>query len=107
MADSSRQHRHQQGDAVERGRDRSKVILPHPAGGEGYERHPEQQVDVSPQHPAIDMANQVKEMMVGVPIDRYVDETQHIAEKNRYYRAQGTEAGILWHLHLQYHDSDD
>jgi len=27
--------------------------------------------------------------MVVVPIDRYVDEAQDIAEKNRYYRTQG------------------
>src|SRR6516164_11140574 len=97
------ERRHQQADAVERGRDRSKVILPHPAGGKWHERHPEQQVDVGPQHPAADMADQMKEMVVVIPVDGDVDEAQHIAEKNRYYRSEGAEGGILRHLHLQYH----
>src|SRR3974390_3048979 len=101
------QGRHQQGDSVERGRDRSKVILPHPAGGDGYERHPKQQVDIGPQHPTAHMADQMKEMVVVVPIDGYVDKAQYIAEKNWYYRSQGAEAGLLRHLHLQYHDGDD
>jgi hypothetical protein len=58
------------------------VILAHPAGGEGYERHPKQQVDIGPQHPAAHMADQMKEMVVVVPIDGYVDKAQYIAEKN-------------------------
>src|SRR6516165_12499216 len=49
----------------------------------------------------------MKEMMVVVPVDGDVDEAQHIAEKNRYYRCEGAEAGVLRHLHLQYHDRDD
>jgi hypothetical protein len=53
------------------------------------------------------MADQMKEMMVVVPIGGYVDKAQYIAEKNWYYRSQGAEAGLLRHLHLQYHDGDD
>jgi hypothetical protein len=83
------------------------MILPHPGGGERNERQPEQEVDVGPQHHAVDMADQMKEMMVVVPVDGYVDKAQHIAEKNRDHRCQGAEAGILRYLHLQYHDRND
>ena len=48
--------RHQQHDAVDRGRQRREVVLAHPAGDERHQRQPEQQVQVRPQDRAVDRA---------------------------------------------------
>ena len=77
------ERRHQQRDAVERGRNRREIVLAHPGRRKRDQRQPEQQMKIGPQHQPVDMPHQMKEVVVVVPVDRDVDEAQNIAEKYR------------------------
>jgi hypothetical protein len=46
-------------------------------------------------------------MMVVVPVNAYVDEAQHIAQKYRDQRLKDVEALAMRHLQLQNHDGND
>lgn len=83
------------------------MILSHATGRKWNQRQPEQQVQIGPQQRAIDVRDQVKEVMVVIPVDRDVDEAQHIAEKHRRQRQERIRARILRHLQLQHHDRNN
>ena len=53
------------------------------------------------------MFDGLDKMMMIVPIDAEVDETQHLAEKNRNQRAQGRRVRAERRPQLQHHDGDD
>src|SRR6267142_6259099 len=52
------------------------MVLTHPAGHEGNERQPEQQVQVGPQDPAAHPMRRVEQVMVIAPVDPDVDEAR-------------------------------
>ena len=84
------------------------MVLAHPAGGEGKQRQPEQQVQVGPQDGARHPSARMQQVVVVVPVDADVDEAQHIAEEApAAAAASGCEVSAMRHLQLQHHDGDD
>lgn len=83
------------------------MILADPAGGEGKQGEPEEQVQVGPQDAAGHPVDGVQHVVVVVPVDADVHETEEIAEEYRQHRHKGGEFGAVGHLHLQNHDGDD
>src|SRR5258708_4964135 len=83
------------------------MVLPHPGGNERGQREPKQQMQIRPQDAARNMLRRLQEVMMVVPVDADVDETQDIAEENRKEWLQGRKTGSLWRLHFQHHDGDD
>ena len=83
------------------------MVFAHPAGDEGKQRQPEQQVQVRPQDASADSPHRVKQVMVVVPVNPDIDETQHVAQKDRQQRLQGREVFAVRHFHLQHHDGND
>src|ERR1700736_3238488 len=81
--------------------------LPHPGGNERGQREPKQQMQIRPQDAARNILRRLEEVMMVVPVDADVNETQDIAEENRKEWLQGRKTGSLWRLHFQHHDSDD
>ena len=75
--------RHKQHHAVECDRQRSEMVLAHPAGDKGHHRQPKQQMHVRPQHRAIHAMDGVQQVVVIVPVDGDVDEAEHVAEEDR------------------------
>src|SRR5205807_5998588 len=67
--------RHQQYEAVNRGRDRSHVTFTDPRRSEWEERQPEQEMKVGPENPAADLLSHLEQMMMIVPIDADVNKT--------------------------------
>ena len=80
---------------VERGRE---LILAHPLGDERHQRQPEQQMQVGPQHAALDVLDHLPEMMMVVPIDADVDEAQHVAQEDRRERRERRPIRAVRHL---------
>src|ERR1700675_2987817 len=83
------------------------MVLPHPGGNERGQREPKQQMQIRPQDASRNMLRRLQEVMMVVPVDADVNETQDIAEENRKEWLQSRKAGSLWRLHFQHHDSDD
>ena len=83
------------------------VVFAHPAGDDGNERQPEQQVQVGPENPPVHVAHRLKEMMVIVPVDAEEDEAQDIAQERRHQHPQRRKLDSVWRLQLQDHDRDD
>ncbi len=80
------------------------MILAHPARRKRYQRQPEQQQHIRPQHLAADRACRLKHMVMVVPIDAQIDKTQNIRQKHRHQRPQSLDIGPMRHLQLQHHD---
>src|ERR1700756_1673196 len=57
------------------------MVLPHPSGGERKQRQPEQQVQVGPHHCPRHRRSRVQHVMMIVPVDAHINETQDIAEE--------------------------
>ena len=49
----------------------------------------------------------MEHVMVIVPVDANINETQDISEKNGQHRPQRLHGAALRHSHLQHHDGDD
>src|ERR1035437_5150198 len=64
-------------------------------------------MQVRPQDWPSDRENCMQHVVMVVPVDANIDETQHITEKNRNQRCQCIEVLAMWHLQLQNHDRDD
>src|SRR5262249_38818587 len=67
----------------------------------------EQQVAVGPQNEAVDARNGVQHVMMVVPVDREIDEAEHVAEEMRSRAYQRRPVGAMRQLQLQHHDGDD
>jgi len=82
------------------------MVLPHPGGDERGQREPNNKCRFATgchrNHASLPAG-----VMMVVPVDPDVDETQDIAEENRKEWLQGRKTGSLWRLHLQHHDGDD
>src|SRR5579884_1385942 len=96
--------RQEQHGAVQDRRDRFQVMLAEPARRKGYERQPKQEVQVGPQHDAVDPFDEMQKVVVIVPVYRDVDEAEDVAQKARQLLPQCVEAGIVRRLQLQHHD---
>jgi len=62
---------------------------------------------VRPEDAAGDPVAGVKHMVVIVPVDADVHETQHVAQEHRQQRQQRIDRLTVRDLHLQHHDGDD
>ncbi len=102
-----RDRRHKQHRSIERRRRGGVVVFVHPGGRERNERQPEQQVQVCPQDPTRHAARRVQQVMMVVPVDADVDETQHVAEKHGIRGRSASRVGSCGRLQLQHHDRDD
>jgi hypothetical protein len=106
LEDGVRHCGQQQDRAVGRGGEGRHVVLPHPAGDEGDEGQPEQEVEVRPQDLAVDPVAGVEHVMVVVPVDAQEEEAQHVAQEDREQRPEREEVRAVRHLQLQDHDRD-
>jgi hypothetical protein len=59
------------------------VFLPHPPGGERKQREPEQQVQISPEHPTSHRGAGMQQLMVVVPVDPDINAAQDVTEEYR------------------------
>ena len=64
-------------------------------------------MQVGPHDRAVYLLGGVEEMMVVVPKDANIDETQDITQEDRQERGQRRQVGALRHLQIQHHDRDD
>ena len=53
------------------------------------------QMKISPHDPAADLAADVEEMMMVVPINPEVNEAEQISEKDREQRSQRVDIGVM------------
>src|SRR5215472_4872253 len=83
------------------------MVLPHPPCGERKQREPEQQVEISPEDWTCHRGAGLQQVMVVVPVNAHVKETQDVAEKHWQQRPQRFQAVTMRYLHLQNHDRDD
>ena len=98
---------HQQDDTVDGDRPGGEAVVAHPVRPEREQRQPEQQVQVGPQDPAVDVAGRVQQVVVVVPVDAQVHEAQHVAQEERRERTQRIEVGPVRDPQLEHHDRDD
>ena len=64
-------------------------------------------MQIRPQHAAIDVFDDLKEMMVVAPINSHEDEAEDVAEENRSDRAEHCQTVPQRHAQLEHHDRDD
>src|SRR6266849_2268521 len=83
------------------------MVFPHPPSGERKQREPEQQVQIGPEYCASHRGTGMQHVMVVVPVDANIDETEDITEKHREQSSQIYQAAGMRDLHLQHHDRDN
>jgi hypothetical protein len=71
-----------QDNTVNGDRHRREMVFTHEGRGHGHQRQPEQQMQIGPQHAAIDPLHGVEHVVQIVPVDADIDEGQHVAEKS-------------------------
>ena len=98
---------HEEDEAVDGGGYLPKMVLADPGGGEREKREPEKQVKVCPEDAASNAFGGLKEMVMVVPVNADVDETQDVAEEDGQDRFQFGEVGPVRDFQFQHHDSDD
>ncbi len=98
---------HEEDEAVDGGGYRSEMVLADPRRGEREKREPEKQVEVRPEDAARDFFGGVEQVMMVVPIDADVDETEDVAEEDGQERFQDGEVGRVRDFQSQHHDGDD
>src|SRR5262245_4075551 len=64
-------------------------------------------MQVAPQNATGHVPAGVEQMMVVVPVDADVHETQHVTEKDREQRAERVELAPMRRPHFEHHDGDD
>src|SRR4051794_24750572 len=64
-------------------------------------------MQIGPKNPAINVLHYMEHMVVVVPVDCDIDETEDVAEKHWNKRHESRQVRIVWHLHFQHHDGDD
>jgi hypothetical protein len=55
------------------------VVFAHPAGGEGDEGKPEEEMEIGPEDAGGDGADGMEQVVVVVPVDADVDEAEDVA----------------------------
>ena len=71
----------QQDATVDRNRKRREMVLPHPSRYKRGKREPKEKVEVCPKNLAGDVVRSLKQMMMIVPVDTHVEETENVTEK--------------------------
>lgn len=75
--------RHEENGSIKGHGGRRELVFAHPARGERDQTQPEQQVQVGPKDTSVHVLGGVKEVMVIVPIDPYVNEAEQVTEEHR------------------------
>src|ERR1700694_5735225 len=83
------------------------MVFAHPGGDERHHRQPKQQMQIGPQHRAIDPLDDLPEVVVVVPVDADKHKTQQVAEKLRPQRPECRYGRLVRHPEFQDHDGDD
>ena len=99
--------RQQQHKAVNGSRDCCELIFTHPCRSEWQERQPEKEMKIGPENPAADLLSRLEQVMVIVPIDADVNETQDVAQQYRQDRFQRRKFNRMRYLQFQHHNCDD
>src|ERR1700682_2923980 len=105
--DEVRQPSHEHDEAVKRDGNGKKVVFTHPIGHKRYERKPEKKMEIGPKDAAVDFLNGMEHVMVIVPVNSNIDETQDIVEKYGNDGAKGGQVRSMRRLQLEDHDGDD
>ena len=92
---------------IEGHRSGGKMIMAHPASYKRKERQPEQKMQVGPQDPPGHVVGGGQHVMMVVPVDAEIHETEDVAQKHRQQGIKHRKVGAVWHLHFQHHDGDD
>src|SRR5215472_596541 len=92
---------------VQSNRQWRKIVLTHPARDKGGQRQPEQQMQIGPQDATIDVPDQLKQMVMIVPVDTQKHKTQDVAQNFWQEWAQCLEVSALWHFEFQHHDGNN
>ena len=72
----------QQDATVGRNRSRREMVLSHPSRRKRGKRKPKEKVEVCPENLAGDMLRGLKQMVMIVPVNAYVEKTENIAKEN-------------------------
>jgi len=99
--------RHQQDDPIHRRRDRFQQVFTKPGGRHRNERQPEQQTGVGPHNKPVDARNGVQQVMVVVPVDREIDEAQHVDDEMGRHLGKRFPVAAVRDLQFEHHDRDD
>lgn len=73
---------HEQDKTIGRDGNGREVILAHPPGNEWDQRQPEEEMQVSPQHPTADFVYGVEQVVMVVPINADIDKAQDVADED-------------------------
>jgi hypothetical protein len=98
---------HEEDEAVDGGGYLPEMVFADPGGGEREKREPEKQVEVRPEDAAADVFGGLEEVVMVVPVDADVDETEDVAEEDGQERFQCGEVGGVRDFQFQHHDGDD
>ena len=98
---------HEEDEAVDGGGYLPEMIFADPGGGEREKREPEEEMEVRPEDAAADAFGGLEEVVMVVPVDADVDETEDVAEEDGQERFQGGEVGGVRDFQFQHHDGDD
>src|ERR1700739_2951664 len=96
-----------QHDAIKRDRPRRIVVLANPSCGEGRERKPEQQVEISPEDRSGNTFRRVQEVVMIVPVDADVNETEDVTQEDGNHRPKRFKRRPGRHPEVQDHDRYD
>src|SRR4051794_29637735 len=71
------------------------------------ERQPKKKMGVRPKDPAIDLEVNIQQVMMIVPVDRNIQEAEHIAEERGCDGSKRAELRAVGRLEFKHHDRDD
>src|SRR5215472_12587466 len=97
----------QQDATVDRNRSRREMVLPHPSGYKRGKGEPKEKVEVCPKNPAGDVVSCLKQMMMIVPVDTNVQETENVTEKNGNQWKQCRQIGRGRDLYTEHQERND
>jgi hypothetical protein len=99
--------RKQQDDSVKRHGCRREGVFAHPAGDERDQRQPEQEMQVGPQNAAIHLTDNLKQVVMVVPVNSQIDKTEQVAEEDGKQRLEAVECRrVEGDFQLEHHDGD-
>src|SRR5260221_12423406 len=64
-------------------------------------------MQIRPQHPTVNVLDNLQQMVMITPIDSHEDEAKSVAEKYESERDQRSPGGVMRNFDLQHHDGDD
>lgn len=97
----------QQDATVDRNRSRREMVLPHPSRYKRGKREPKKKVEVCPKNLAGDVVRSLKQMMMIVPVDTYVEETENVTEKKGNQWKQCSQIGRGRGLYIEHQERNN